>query len=411
VFDKLKKKFKEFRLRDLFRRKAQPPVPKEIVENKAVQKAVFKHVGRRGRRRLRNVFLASAALSTVLQFTPDLVSTKYDDYMAQKGYPADLSQHFHTGEIRVYDRVNPLYPFHLAGREVQMIWHEGMKENRANAIGLAIATPFVYTAGLFGGFLHMLPGNPLDAYSMANNDNHAQRVNFIRPPGEFSAARFFEHFSGIDSEGFSFKNDPAQLKRVLFEFVMLHEARHGDQQKLASATANESDADLYAFRVLEARGTNPALLEEAATLIMHARTINSVIGGDISHASSFALLRGSERLFDAHQDAAVMERLHNVLDEADAFNDKAFPPGMKSGNRYVYLALALHNRGILDEDPDMKLAAAAFVTASAYFDNVSGGKIIDRRFNTQKLDFSYLTNEYRPVPDKLNVKKAPRPNS
>ncbi len=36
--------------------------------------------------------------------------------MARRGYADDYSKNFHTKEIRVYDRFNPLYPFHLAGR-------------------------------------------------------------------------------------------------------------------------------------------------------------------------------------------------------------------------------------------------------------------------------------------------------
>ena len=159
---------------------------------------------------------------------------------------------------------------------------------------------------------------------------------------------------------------------------------------------------------MQARGTDPALLQEVATLITHARTINSVIGGDISHATSFALMRGTERLFDAHEDASTMERLHKVLNEADDFNDKAFPPGIKSGNRYVYLALEMYKRGILDEDPQMKKAAAAFIKSVAYFNDVSGGKIINPHFDSRKLDFSYLTEKYQPVPDKLVV-PPPRP--
>ncbi|MDE1151142.1 MAG: hypothetical protein PW788_01280 [Micavibrio sp.] len=395
-------KLKNFKLRNIFKRAAQPPVPEEIVNNKAVRKAVLKSQRKKVFRRLRLAFLASATLSAALQFTPNLVSTPYDEFMASKGYPADLSQNFHAKEIRVYSRNNPLYPFHLAGRETGMLWHETMKEHHAGLIPLAIGTPFIYTGALFKGFTDMIPGgSKLDAYSMSSNDTVSTRTNFIRPPGEFSLASFLSDFSGIDGKGLEFKNKPEEIRKALFEFVMLHEARHGDQQKLAFITANEADSDLYAFRVMAARGMKPELLQEVGQIVLHARSLNAVLGGDESHVSTFALARGSQRIFDAHQDAAAFERLHSLLVEADRLNDGALPTDMPGGNRYFYITLALNKQGLLDEDPGMKRAAVAFVSAIRYFDGVSGNKIINPDQNLSKIDLRYLTEKYLPVPDKL----------
>ncbi|TAL40123.1 MAG: hypothetical protein EPN97_00755 [Alphaproteobacteria bacterium] len=415
MLDNLKKKFKDFKLRDIFKRKAGPPIPQELLDNKPLQKAIVKRHRRKVLKRLGGIFMASAMLSTGLQYTPGLVSVKFDDFMAGRGYADNLSQHFHTGEIRVYDRFNPLYPFHRAGREVAIEWHENMKISRFAAIPLAVATPFIYWGGLTSGFGDMLPGSELDAYSMANNDKPADRVNFIRPPGEFSLNSFLADFSGVDGGKLTFKNDRQDLRDVLFAFTMLHEARHGDQEKLANANANESDADLYAFKVLQARGVDPALLREAATIVAHARTLNAVLGGDASHVSTFTLQRGSGRIFDGYQDAAAFKRLHDVLGEADVRNDLAFPPRMPAGQRYLYLTLAMEQEGLLDEDAGMKKAAVAYVNAINYFNNASGGAMIDPKFDMSKIDLSYLTQKYKPVPDKLNVPaaapKAPKPNS
>lgn len=413
MLENLKKKLKEFSLANLFNRKAKAPkveVPKEIVEDKNVQKAVVKHIGRRGRRRLVAAFTLAGAVSTGLQYAPGLVSKDLDTYMADKGYSGDYSQHFHTGDIRVYDRFNPLYPFHLAGREVGTIWHEGLKDSHATAVPLAIATPFVYTGAMIKGFLDMVPGSKLDAYSMANNDAPKDRVNFIRPPGEFSLQQFLKDFSGIKSE-MKFQNSHEDLKDALFLFVMLHEARHGDQEKRAYITANESDADLYAFKVMQARGFSPELLAETATIVTHARSINSAIGGDASHASTFSMMRGKVRIFDAHQDAAAFDRLHSMLREADALNDAAFSPEMPTGNRYYHIARAMHERGMLDKDPAMKNAAAVFINAVVYFNQASGGTVIDQKYDMGKIDFSYLTKEYQPVPDKLKVQAPNAPRS
>ena len=415
MLDNFKKKLKEFKLRDIFKRKAKTPIPKELLNDKPLQKAIVWRHRKKVLRRLCGIFLASAALSTGLQYTPNLVSTKFDDFMAGRGYADNLSQHFHTGEIRVYDRFNPLYPFHRAGREVALEWHENMKITRFAAIPLVFKTPGTYWDGLTGGFWDMLPGGgELDAYSMANNDKPSERVNFIRPPAEFSLDSFLRGFTGVNGEKLTFKNDREDLRNVLFAFVMLHEARHGDQEKLAPLNANESDADLYAFKVMQARGVDPALLQEAATIVAHARALSAVLGGDASHVSTFTMQRGSARIFDAYQDEAAFQRLHDVVREADVRNDTAFPVRMPAGQRYLYLTLAMEQEGLLDEDPGMKKAAVAYVNALNYFNRASGGKIIDPKFDISKIDLSYLTQSYKPVPDKLDppaAPKAPKPNS
>lgn len=407
------------KLRTAFGMKAKPPVektvvPAEIVNNKHVQKAVNKKLRRRSIKRLALAFAASAALSTGLQYTPDLVSTKLDDFMAQKNQGTDYAQHFHAAEIRVYDRFNPLYPFHLAGQATKLTWQEGMEAGGIAAVPLAVMTPFLYGGALWHGFTDMLPGNKLDAYSISNDEDLKTREVFIRPPGDFSLTRFMGDFSGVNGQKLEFQSDRDELRDILFKFVMLHEARHGDQVKSAYGLANEADADLYAFKVMKARGTDEKLLNEAATIVAHARAINGAVGGDYGHASTFTFQRGGQRIFDAHQDAASFDRLHALLTDLDSQQHDAFPAGMPRGNRYFYLTLAIHKQGLLEEDPGMKKAADAFIRSLVYFDRASNGRIIDNSYDLSKVDLSYLTEKYKPVPDKLTPAKtpaAPRPNS
>lgn len=411
MLDNLKKKLKEFRLRDIFKRKALPPIPKELLENKPLTKAIVKNHRRKVRRRIRNIFLVSAALSVGTQYAPNLVSDNFDAYMASKGYADNFSQNYSTGEIRVYDRFNPLYPFHLAGREVAINWHEEMKLTHLAAIPLAIETPFIYTGALWKGFSDMLPPvDALDAYSMTTNDKLSERVNFIRPPGEFSLDSFLGDFAGVDGQKLTFRNDQQDLRDVLFAFVMLHEARHGDQDKRAYITSNEADADLYAFKVLASRGVDPQLLDEAVAIVRNTRALNATMGGDQAHVSTFTLERGGERIFDGYEDAADFKRLHDVLAEADVRNDRVFPHEMPLGNRYLYLTMAMQRDGLLDEDAGMKKAAEAFVGAIRYFDDKSDKKIIDDKFDLNKVDLRYLTKQYHPAPDRLGVPKGPKPS-
>ncbi|MBI1215384.1 MAG: hypothetical protein GC185_06155 [Alphaproteobacteria bacterium] len=397
-------------LSSIFRRKAKlPPIPEDILSNKRVQKEIFKRRRRKWRNRILGVLLASSALSTGLQFHPGLVSKPFNEYMAEQGYPGDLSQNFHAREIRVYERNNILYPFHLAGNETSIIWHEAEKDPHQNKTRLAIATPFIYTEGLIKGFGDMIFPNALDAYSMSNDDDPSLRQCFIRPPADFSLNRFFADFSRVDSKDFKFQHSDAALKKTLFEYVMLHEARHCDQEKTVYVNANESDADIYAFRVLQDRGTDPGLLQETKTIITHLRAMNAVLKGDDSHASTFAMMRGGESVFTAHEDAASFTELRALIGEAGKYNDNAFPSHMSDGQRSVYLAAALYNSHMLDNDPQVKQAAVAFINAIDYFNNASGGRIVNPTFDMNAIDLTPLFASYKPVPDKLSAPAPQKP--
>lgn len=119
-----KKKFTE-RLRDIFRRKAKPaPVPAAIYNDKRVQKAVIKSRRRRFLKRFLMTSVAAAAISAGTHYAPDTVSTPFNQFMYEQGHAADLKTHFHAQNTRVYDRWNPLYPFHLAGQGVKITWQE-----------------------------------------------------------------------------------------------------------------------------------------------------------------------------------------------------------------------------------------------------------------------------------------------
>jgi len=406
-------KKKRFSLRALFSRKAKrelPPIPEAVLNDKRVQKTIIRRRRRKRLKRILAVLLASSALSTGLQFHPELVSKPYDQYMAEQGYATNLKDHFHAAQINVYDRHSLLYPFHLAGNETRIIWHEAEKKPHHSTLQLAVASPVIYTAGLIKGFEDMIMPQALDAYSMSNGDDPATRTCFIRPPSDFSLAGFFADFSRVNSKDFHFQHSKEDLKRTLFEYVMLHEARHCDQDKSAYTTANEADADLYAFRVLQARGTDPGLLQETMSIITHLRAFNAVMSGDTQHVSTFTLERGSETIFTAHEDAAAFRELRDIIQEAGAHNPKAFPAGMSQGKQAFYLTAKLYKSGLLDANPQVKKAARAFIQSIAYFDTASGGRLIDRNYDLRRIDLSYLTSEYKPVPDKLDVPAAAQPN-
>lgn len=411
-----KKKFTE-RLRDIFRRKAKPaPVPAALYNDKRVQKAVFKARRRRFFKRLLLTSVAAAAISAGTHYKPDSVSTPFNQFMYEQGHATDLKSHFHAQNIRVYDRWNPLYPFHLAGQAVKITWQDIDADPNSGPVGKAfnktISTPVIYYSLLFKGGMDLILPHPLDAYSLSNDAPHKEREVFIRPPKAVNLADFISDFGRVSPEHIKFKNSAEQLERVIFEYVMLHEARHGDQSKTAATSLNESDADRYAFDVLAARGNKPELLSEVRAIITHSRTMASVLGGGTSHTTSAALLRPYQTPYHAYRDEAALQRLHKVLTDADTMNSEAFPEDMARGNRFVYMAAALKKQGLPANDPDMQLAVNMFLNAALFFNTASGGAIINPRFDIDKINVGYLQEQYKPVEDKLSPPAAtPKPDT
>lgn len=403
------------RLSSLFSRKAKPaPVPPEVYNDPRVHKAVFKARRRRFFKRLLVSSVAAAAISTGTHYFPDSVSTPFNQHMAEQGHAANFGDHFHAANIRVYDRWNPLYPFHLAGLGAKMSWRMVDEENEGGAFyrgaSKAVGTAVIYPAMLFKGFTTLAMPHPLDAFAVPNTAPHAERDIFIRPPGKVNLEDFIKDFGRVNSDTLKFKNDTKEIERVLYEYIMLHEARHGDQRSDVATSLNEADADKYAFRVLEARGNKQELLTEVRDIITHSRTMASVLGGGTSHTTSLALLRPHQSPYESYKDEAALKRLHDVLNDADAMNSGVFGDNIGRGNRLIYLAAAINKSGVADRDPDMKQALGMFLRASLYFDSVTGGGMITN-FDIDKINVDYLRKEYKPVEDKLQTPAAAAPKA
>ncbi len=400
-------------LSNIFRKRAEfkaavKAVPPAVRNDAVVKEAIFKDRSRKRWKYILGFLMGSTTLSIALQLTPNLVSTPFSEHMAEKGYPTQLKDHFHSARIRVYDRSNILYPFHYAGMTTRIEWGEAIRDPDANIGLLDIAfEPVRIGAKVIDGYFQMLPGNKLDAWSISGSQDTKDRFCYIRPAGNFSLERYLSDFSGVRSKEFHFRNDHEALSKILYAYVMLHEARHCDQDKRVHASPlNESDSDLYAFKIMQAHGVDPDLLGEAHEIMTSLRTINSVIGGDTLHTTTFTLQRKTQTAMNAHNDAATFWRLRQILLDAYALNSAAFPEEMKAGGKFFALTHAMSQAGLFKDDKQLTLAAETFMSGLRYLDQVSGGGIIFKDFNTTKLDFNYFTQDYKPVPDKLNVPKA-----
>jgi len=397
------------RLRDIFKRSSRPPVPADIVNDKRVQKAVLKNHRRKRWRALRNVALVSTAISTILQFNPDIVSSSYDDHMAARGYTAAHQENFYAREVRVLDRGGILLPFYTAGRSVIDDWQQADRNGYRLSFKLVTA-PFNYMGGFMAGMRDALSDGTIDAWTKTYNLDYDQRTVYIRPPkDDFTVTDFLREFAGMPQIEFNFRHDNKDISRVLYEYVMLHEARHGDQDLSVSTPLNEADADRYAFSVLATRGYDAGLLQEVREIVTHGRTMASVLGGGTHHATSLSLQRPYPTPFDAYEDGAAFRRLHNILADAAYINKEQFEQGTPVSNRMISVAAALFVQGTLNDNQELRAANNHFRMATIFFQHASGFRLFDAMQNLDRINVDYLKQPYAAVPDKPASEQSSRP--
>ncbi len=335
----------------------------------------------------------AVAVTGVTTVQPDLVSTTLDTHAAAHGVKDGLQQHFATQNIRVYHRRNPLMPFHFAGQAARISW-----QNNDGVIGRAVGVPFSYLGGLFNGFGSVIFPNALDAYSLADNQPHATRQCFIRPPGDVDSVTLLRGFTGLGGDiTAQDQNDPA-VKRYYYTLIMAHEARHCDQDKKMKSALNEIDADLAADRltrgILSAEDTR-AHRDYWAAL----RLTSAVVGNDVGHYSTPALIRGGITPMQAIDDSATVRRLVQVLQDAEAMNENVFPKGMTRIERRYHLSLALladPNAG----DAQLRAKAELFVRAVNYLDLRLQGYVVQTAHAqiAPRINMAWLTRSYNPLP-------------
>lgn len=395
--------------------------------------------------------LSSTALSTILHFCPNATSQSFDDFMKSKGFDDNLSAHFHAADIRVYKRDNPLVIWRMAGDQVvENIWHRSLLDEQghagkspgAGAIAYKSAVSVIaYPVALFSRLwasMNAMP--PLDVNTVRGSDAFESRNVFIYPLADASAEEYIKSFIPLLIRApLHFKNDPEEIRKAFFQYVMLHEARHGDQDnhllemdnpffpvrtggaKEVSESTNESDADVYAFQVLRARGVNSAVLDELLEIMTHVRRLGEVIGYQSDHTTSLALARGGQNLLEGITDKRDFESLYRALDQAYRLNKDKFtsagvgavsPEGIKRKS-LIHLALMADERELFKNDPALDKACKAFIESARYVNSISENSLYKPGFDTSGIDLDFLLQEYKPVPDKLQAspQKAPVPKA
>lgn len=362
-------------------------------------------------------YLGSAAMAVAMQFAPQSwYSQSLGEHMAAKGVAVEnAEQYYSANNIRVYSRSNPLYIWHEAGNMTKHVVGEALKDPSTDVVSKGISvisTPLVFGIGLFQTTTTFILPHPLDAHALVPDQPLDQRTCFIRPPGDVSADKFVNKFTGFDVEDYKFKSDKGELRKIFYTYVMGHEARHCDQNmKLHTSSLNEADADLYALRLVTALTGNSPASQEAQTILEHVRIKNAVAGSDAYHGSTLALERMGQTPMDAQQDYANASTLNRMLRDADEMNKEAMIKGAKDGEmekveRFYHLTRAMLDGGYLKDNPALVQTAQSFVNSMEYFQGVSGGEVIKTDHAQVKTDLSYLTRQYLPAPDKIPAKAA-----
>lgn len=343
------------------------------------------------------LLLAGTALSTVLQFAPGLVSDSAADYMAGKGYSSVPTDAFQAQDIRVYERGNPLVPFHMAGHAVRRMW-----SSDENLVLKTFGAPFMLHDGFSDGIGILRSDSKLSAYSYSTYEQDARTRSVMIWPSDdtITPQQWLREMTGLNVAQLDFgKHSQADMQRILAETNLLHEMRHGDQSKQDNRTLKESDADAYSLHAATLGGAQASLVGEARIFLMATRTVSAVLSGNESHATAFALRRDMKDDFNRHshlhdfslqmragQDGSTFVSAHHTLSSIK-FNSDAIPMGMDSASAYYHAATALLDAGIEQRD-DENSAIALYVQAMDYLDAISGGSVIDRNADSSKIDVS-----------------------
>lgn len=338
---------------------------------------------------LRAAFAVAVSGATTVQ--PDLVSASLGDYAAAHGADG-LQNNFSTASIRVYDRRNPLVPFHMAGQDVRRHWQGG-----GGLFYRSATAPVVYSVGLVKGAVTLIFSAPLDAYSISDNAPYAVRQCFIRPAGHLDTAVLFKDFTGVAAKPAVRGGTEESMARYYATLTLAHEARHCDQDKsMGGGGLNEIDADMVADRIAGA-GLSPKHHAALRSYWASLRLIHAVADGDVGHYSTPALLRGRTTPLQAIDDTATAWRLMLVLQGGESHNAVALSE-LGAVERRYHLAVAL----LADRkagDARLRGKAQAFVQAVRTLNTASDGKLITvpHKKIAAHIDMAWLRQTYNPM--------------
>lgn len=345
------------------------------------------------------LLLATTALSGATLIFPQAVSRSYEDYTQGNPRLADCRQDFNASNLRVYRRLNPLVPFHEAGVVAQNYFREGRPFKGVRAL---VGNPFVAFYAMAGnyGAEHDYPG--LNAFSLSTGGDLGSRTSYIYPTKLDIEPEDILRVHGFHvPDKLQFKADHAAVKRLLHDWIFLHEARHGDQSPSdMDGSTREADADVYALQLMKAHEGDTAAYAEARDFILHLRTISGMEEqasrlrrifnprNANNHMTSLAI---GNNAASPETSRMTVRAFGDFLDACDALE---MEQSLTAREQWYYAACTLLAEGKLQGNPGAHRVAQEYVTACQYFSRLRGQPDIDRNFTPAAAGGEIKAREY-----------------
>ena len=324
-------------------------------------------------------------MAAAMQEMPELSSSPADEYLRANNYPDSVAQNYDTSKMRVYQRNNPLYALHQAGRPLA-----GFSDNPQSTSKKLVQLPFVML-GIGVKASAELFRSDVSINAFADPDNGEEC--FIRPPKEeFNLADAVLHSSGIfgmTSLDEVVTDAPADEVTLAFRTViMAHEMRHCEQPRHEYVAIKESDADLKAIEVLRQSGYDEAVVKETYQLMAASRVVGALVS-DMSHDTSTSIFNGQAGFYDVVRTGTAHRGVGLLA--GDVVANHRFPQDMPyAERRYHAVEALLHDGALRPFGPDAVAYAELYLKAYQRLNKFAGDTLITDAEYAPKIDLGFL---------------------
>ncbi len=189
-------------------------------------------------------------------------------------------------------------------------------------------------------------------------------VKVTPPPGNATLNDFIYEFTRFEGDSIWFMNNRDKLSKMMREWCLAHEVRHGDQPNNDRSVVNEADADVYAFRILKTLKDTTGY-QEVYEAAIHMRTLSAIRFKDFEHATSFSLQDMDSTAVTAEASRDGFEKLYDVLQ--NLYITQTGRQGVFGTEKNYAYTYQLYNSGTLSYDENLERAAKMYIEAYEYF--------------------------------------------
>lgn len=324
-------------------------------------------------------------MAAAMQEMPGLCSSPADDYLRANNYPDSVAQNYDISRMHVYQRNNPLYALHQAGRPFASFSDNPQPTGRK-----LVQLPFAMLGvGVKAGVELFRSDVSDNAFADPNNSETC----FIRPPKEdFDLAAAVAHSSAIfeiaSMDNFVTDAPQEEIRQALRTVIMAHEMRHCEQPRHEYVAIKESDADLKAIEVLRQSGYDEAVVKETYQLMVASRVLSTLVS-DMSHDTSTSIFNGQAGFYDVVRTGTAHRGVGLLV--GDVVANHRFPQDMPYAERRYHAVEALLYDGALRPfGPDAVAYAELYLKAYQRINKFADNTLITDADYAPKIDLEFL---------------------